>query len=50
MKIGEVTKHVISKSIRRRHQKETQEVVYKTCIGKKDGKAILSSMTRHESV
>lgn len=50
MKIGEVTKHVISKSNRKRHMKSTQEIVYKTCIGKKDGKPVLASRTVHELV
>ena len=47
---GTVTKHVISKSKRRRHMIDTQEVVYKTYIGKSKGKPIYSSQTKHEKV
>jgi hypothetical protein len=50
MKIGDVTKHVISKSQRKRHFKDTQQVVYKTVVGKKGGKPLFSSKTRHEPV
>lgn len=50
MKIGEQTKHFISKSIRRRHMKDTQEVVYKTYLGKHNGKALFSSTTKHELI
>ena len=50
MKIGDQTKHVISKSKRRRHNKDTQEVVYKTFIGNHRGKPQFISQTRHESV
>lgn len=50
MKVGEKTKHIISKSSRRRHMKDTQEVVYKTYLGKHNGKAIFSSETKHEPI
>lgn len=50
MKVGDVTKTVISKAIRRRNNKSTQEVVYKTYMGKSKGKPWYSSQTRHESV
>lgn len=50
MKIGDKTKHFISKSVRRRHMKDTQEVVYKTYMGKHKGKPYFSSETRHELV
>ena len=50
MKIGEATKQLISKSVRRRHGKDTQEVVYKTYMGKHKGKPYFSSQTRHELV
>ena len=50
MKIGDTTKHLISKSLRKRNRKETQEVVYKTFIGKHKGKPLFASRTVHELV
>lgn len=50
MKIGTVTKTVISKSKRRRHNKDTQQVVYKTHVANHKGKPIFASKTKHELV
>jgi len=50
MKIGDKTKHFISKAVRKRNGKSTQEVVYKTYIGRHRGKPLFSSETRHELI
>jgi len=50
MTIGTVEKQVISKAKRKRHNIETQEVVYKTYMGKHKGKPYWSSQTKHEKV
>ncbi len=50
MKIGTVTRTVISKSKRKRKGKETQEVVYKTHVSNHKGRAIFASQTKHELV
>jgi len=50
MAIGTVIKTVISKSKRRRKNKETQQVVYKTHVANHKGKAIYASQTKHELV
>jgi len=47
---GTREKHVISKSKRRRHNIDTQQVVYKTYVGKHKGKPLWSSQTRHEKI
>lgn len=50
MEIGTVTKHFISKAVRKRGGRQTQQVVYKTYIGKSKGKPLFSSQTRHETI
>jgi len=50
VKIGDKTRHVISKSKRNRKFITTEEVVYKTYMGKSGGKPYFSSQTRHEKV
>lgn len=50
MKVGDTIKELISKSIRRRHMKNTQEIVVKTYMGKHLGRPWYTSETRHESI
>lgn len=50
MEVGTVTKQVVSKAKRKRHGKQTQEVIFKTYLGKHKGKQLFSSQTRHELV
>ena len=50
MTIGTTEKTIVSKSKRRRHNIDTQQVVYKTYIGKHKGKSLFSSKTKHEKI
>lgn len=50
MKPEDTTRTVISNAVRRRSNKQTQEVVYKTYTGKHKGKPLFKSQTRHELV
>ncbi len=50
MTIGDQTKMIISKAKRKRKGKETQQVVYKTIVGKHKGKPLYASQTRHEAI
>ena len=50
MTIGTTERIVISKAVRRRHNIDTQEVVYKTYAGKHKGKPLWSSKTKHEKI
>lgn len=49
MEIGDKTRHVISKSVRNRHGKQAEQVVYKTAAYRVKGVMKYISQTRHES-